>query len=54
MSGDVQVQRMELAGKRVLILGLARQGTALAHFLAHGEIAPVHLSSYYLVRTESC
>jgi len=34
MSGDVQMRELELAGKRVLILGLARQGTALAHFLA--------------------
>jgi len=34
MSGNVQMRELELAGRRVLILGLARQGTALARSLA--------------------
>ena len=34
MSGDVSVRESELVGKQALILGLARQGTALARFLA--------------------
>jgi UDP-N-acetylmuramoylalanine--D-glutamate ligase len=32
--GDTQVRELELAGKHVVILGLARQGIALARFLA--------------------
>ena len=38
MSGGVYVQESELVGKRVVILGLARQGTALARFLAQAGV----------------
>jgi len=35
VSDDIRAEESNLAGKRVVILGLARQGTALARFLVH-------------------